>query len=53
MHPRVDVPFFLRTRTHAGEHPHDGRFLRLVPGTLVELSWMRRERAAPRASRRS
>jgi len=40
MQPRVDVPFFFRTRTPSGEHPHYGRFLQLVPGTLVELTWV-------------
>jgi uncharacterized protein YndB with AHSA1/START domain len=40
MHPRVDVPFSFRTRTHAGKHPHYGRFRRLAPGTPVELSWV-------------
>lgn len=38
--PRVDVPFFFRTRTPTGVHPHYGRFLRLVPETLVELTWL-------------
>ena len=40
MRPQVDVPFFFRTRTPTGPHPHYGRFLRLVPATHVELTWV-------------
>ncbi|QVI24739.1 SRPBCC domain-containing protein [Nocardia tengchongensis] len=37
MRPAVNEPFYF---TAGGGHPHYGRFLRLVPDRLVELTWV-------------
>ncbi|MFD7843056.1 SRPBCC domain-containing protein [Nocardia sp. NPDC059764] len=37
MRPEVNEPFYF---TAGGGHPHYGRFLRLVPNNLVELTWI-------------
>ena len=40
MKPQIDTPYFFEAHHNEERHPHYGRFLKLEPDRLIEMTWL-------------